>query len=169
LVGAGEEVAWGDAELFVEDASAVLEEGDGVGLAFGAVEGGHEEGSELFAEGVVGDEVVEFGDELVLSAEDEVGFDAEFEGFEALFLEVGLFGLGHVFGGVGEGVALPEVEGVVEVVGCLGVVVEGGGVAGGLDVGVEGVVVEGVVGGGHAVAGADAFEVDVGVDVLADA
>jgi hypothetical protein len=61
--------AWVDAELVGEGGAGLVVRREGLGLAAGGVQGSHEQGPEVLAEGVLGDQALELGDHVVVSAE----------------------------------------------------------------------------------------------------
>ncbi len=68
-----------DPELIGQRPSGVLERPERVRLAAGAVQGQHQRRAEAFAEGMVGDESLELGDQVGVASEGEIGVDAGFD------------------------------------------------------------------------------------------
>ncbi len=108
-----------DPELVDEGTAAVLEDGERVRLAAGAVEREHELPTKPFAQRVLGDELLESAAEPRVLAEGQAGLDSILLRHEALFLEPADGRLRERFvGEVGQRRTAPQCERLVEAVGC---------------------------------------------------
>jgi hypothetical protein len=117
-----------EAEFAGEAGAGVVVGVEGLGGAAGAVEGEHVQLDEAFAGAVFGGEPGQFGQQRAVAAEVQAGGEGFLNSVQAEFVEVGAQPSAEfVGGGLVEGRAVPECEGVVEQLLAVGQV---GGVGG---------------------------------------
>ena len=110
-----------DAQLVAQVAAGVLEGPQRLRLAPAAVEGDHQQAPQPLPQGVGGDQALQLLGALDVAAEVEVGLDAVLGGGQAQLLEAGPGAGGEVVEGeVGQGVAPPQGQGLVEEAGPVG-------------------------------------------------